>query len=80
MRTTIRLDDALLRQAKAAATSSGQSLSDFIADALRAALAQRQTRRQRVELPTYTGGGLQPGVDLENNAALLDLMDGLTGE
>jgi hypothetical protein len=32
-------------------------------------------QRSRVRLPTYPGWGLQPGVDLDNNAALLDLMD-----
>ncbi|MGQ0815653.1 MAG: hypothetical protein ACT4O1_14555 [Gemmatimonadota bacterium] len=31
--------------------------------------------RERVRLPTYGKGGLQPGVDLDNSAALLDLME-----
>jgi plasmid stability protein len=78
MRTTVRLEDALLRQAKARAAATGRSLNDFIADAVRAALAARPARgRRTVELPTYNGGGgLQPGVDLDDSAALLDLMDG----
>jgi hypothetical protein len=78
MRTTIRLDDALLRRAKAAAAMSGRSLNDLIADAVRTALAQRRTRPQRIKLPTFRGNGLQPGVDLDDNAALLDLMEGRT--
>jgi len=28
-----------------------------------------------VELPTFGEGGVQPGVDLDDSAALLDLMD-----
>ena len=78
MRTTIRLDDALLRRAKARAASSGQSLNDFIADAVRAALAARSARSARdvIELPISSArGGLRPGVDINDSAALLDLMD-----
>jgi hypothetical protein len=81
MRTTIRLDDALLRRAKAQAAVTGRTLNDFIADAVSAALAPRASaarvaERPRIELPTFKGRGLQPGVDLDDSAALLDLMDG----
>jgi plasmid stability protein len=75
MRTTIRLDDALLRKAKAAAAASGRSLNDLIVDAIRAALAARPSPSRVSELPTYKGRGLQPGVDLDDAAALLDRMD-----
>ena len=74
MRTTIRLDDSLLRQAKAAAAASGRSLNDLISDAVRAALASRPTPGRVAELPIYRGRGLQPGVDLDDSAALLDIM------
>ncbi len=78
MRTTIRLEESLLRQAKSRAAATGCSLNDFIADAVRAALAARPVRgRRTVELPTYDGGGgLRPGVELDDSAALLDLMEG----
>jgi plasmid stability protein len=75
MRTTIRLDDALLRRAKAHAATVGRSLNDFIADAVRAALAPRASPAVAVELPTYRGRGAQPGVDLDDSASLLDLME-----
>jgi hypothetical protein len=75
MRTTIRLDDALLRRAKAQAAASGRSLNDFIADAVRAALAPRAAAARHIELPTFRGGTLLPGVDLDDTSALLDLMD-----
>lgn len=78
MRTTIRLDDDLLHDAKQAAAASGRTLTGLIEDALREALAKRHTPRAGapVDLPTFGGGGLQPGVDLDDNAALLDLMEG----
>jgi len=76
MRTTIRLEDSLLRQAKAAAAATGRSLNDLIVDAIRAALASRPAAARVSEpLPTYKGKGLQPGVDLDDSAALLDRMD-----
>ena len=75
MRTTIRIDDSLLRQAKAAAAASGRSLNDLIVDAIRAALAPRARAARVSELPTHGGRGLQPGVDLDDSAALLDLME-----
>ena len=80
MRTTIRLDDVLLRQAKAAAAARGTSLNDLIADAVRAALAPRPVggrvaERPRPQLPTFKGRGLRPGVDLDDSSALADLMD-----
>jgi hypothetical protein len=79
MRTTIRLDDALLAEAKAAAATRGTTLTAVIEDALRESLARRRETRgrvPRVELPTSgEGSKLAPGVDLDDSAALLDLME-----
>lgn len=77
MRTTIRLDDDLLARAKALAARTGRSLTKVIEDALRAALAQSRPRRRggRIGLPTAGSGGLRPGIDLDDSAALLDAMD-----
>jgi predicted transcriptional regulator len=76
-RTTIRLDDQLLRDAKTLAAESGRTLTAVIEDALRAALARRRMVEvdKKWEMPTFDMGGLMPGVDLDNNAALLDLME-----
>ena len=79
MRTTIRLDDVLLRQAKAMAAMQGRPLNDFIVDAVRAAVSRR-TVRDRVPLPSFRGAGLQYGVDLDDSSSLLDLMEGASGE
>ena len=75
MRTTIRLDEPLLRRAKSMAAASGRSLNDFIADAVRAAVSPRASRGAVVPLPTFKGGTLLPGVDLDDSAALLDAME-----
>ena len=76
MRTTITLDDDLLRQAKAAAATSGRTLGAVIEDALRASLARRPGpgRVGPAMLPTFAGR-LRPGVDLDDSAGLADLLD-----
>ena len=77
MRTTIRLDDQLLAEAKTLALKSGRTLTAVIEDALRQALAPRfqQSTRRPIQLKTVGGKGLQPGADLGSSAALLELMD-----
>jgi hypothetical protein len=78
MRTTVRLDDDLLREAKALAARTGRTLTSVIEDGLREALARHRRRQERppVALPAFKGKGLQPGVDLDDTAGLLDIMDG----
>jgi hypothetical protein len=76
MRATVRLDDDLLRQAKALTARTGRTLTAVIEDELGEALARRRRRPERppVALPTFRGEGLQPGVDLDDTAGFLDLM------
>ena len=78
MRTTIRLDDQLLAEARIQAARSGRTLTAVIEDALRVALGRRDGRRSAPvpELPISHGGRLQPGVDLDDSSALLELMEG----
>jgi len=77
MRTTIRLDERLLRDVKKHAADMGTTLTAVVEDALRAALAHRtdKSRRRPVRLKTFKGGGVLPGVDLDDSSALLDLME-----
>ena len=82
-RTTVRLPEPLLAEAKKLAAETGRTLTAVLEDALREVLARRrQTRVQRrVRFTTFDGRGLCPGVDLDNSAALLELMerpDGVT--
>lgn len=77
MRTTIRIDDDLLRRAKREAARRGTTLDALIEDALRAALAGRpgSAERKPLRLATFKGKGTLPGVDLDDSAGLLDLME-----
>ena len=75
MRTTIRLDERLLREAKKVAAQNGRTLTSVIEEALRENLArQKKAPGARAPLPRHRGR-LQPGVDLDDSAALLDLME-----
>jgi hypothetical protein len=77
MVTTVRLDDRLLAAAKRHAAESGQALTALLESALREKLGRRQrpTARTRMRLHTVKGDGVRPGVDLDNNASLLDVME-----
>jgi hypothetical protein len=76
MRTTIILPDDLFNAARAAAREQGTTLTALIADAVRVALAPPDSGGPAgpFEAPVFDGDGLQPGVDLDDTAALLDLM------
>lgn len=78
MRTTVRLDDTLLREAKSYAARRGVSLTALFEEALREKLAHAATRRRArgEKLPTFRGRGLQPGVDLHRSAELEERMNG----
>ncbi len=77
VRTTVQLDDDLLARAKQFAAKTGRTLTAVIEDALRAALTPNQKKRDKksIELPTYGRDGVLPGVDLDDSASLLAVMD-----
>jgi hypothetical protein len=81
MRTTIRMNEQLLAEAKLAAARAGRSLTALIEDAVRAALARQPAgrRRRRVRLTTVRGRGPRSGIDLDRTAALLDVLDRADG-
>jgi hypothetical protein len=74
---TIRLDDELLKEAKALAARRGRTLTSLIEDGLREQLLRGEGAPERgeVELPTWSGGQLRPGVDLDDDAATWELLD-----
>lgn len=77
MRTTVRLDDSLLARAKQHAARERRTLTSLIEEGLTVVLEKPgRERPKRIVLPvSKAGGGVRPGVDLNNNAALLDLLD-----
>ena len=79
MRTTIDLDPDLLQDARRRAADRGTTLSAVVADALRADLLRRPTEPPRRPFATVTfdgEGGTQPGVDINDNRALAELLAG----
>lgn len=77
MRTTITIDEDLLDEVRRLAAERRQTVSQVIEESVRESLLrQREGKRPPFRALTFNGGGLQPGVDLDNNAALLDLMEG----
>jgi hypothetical protein len=76
MKTTIDLDDALLRQAKQRAAAAGIPLRAYIEDALRARLLPQPRGRRKftLELPIIEGESA-PAVDVADRNALYDLME-----
>ena len=77
MRTTIRIDDRLLKEVKKVAFSSNSTLSNVVENALREMLSRRQKTKEKpkIKLITFKGRGLRHGVDLDDTAALLEVME-----
>lgn len=78
MRTTIRLNDSLLKQVKRKALEQNKTFTAAVEEALATWVQGGSVkRRKRFRIPTAGSGGLLPGVDINNNADLLDRMEGL---
>ncbi len=75
MRTTINLPDDLLRDAKSRAADEGVTLTQFIAEGVRQRLGGSESPEE-FRIPVFAGDGMQPGVDLSDNAATRDRLDG----
>jgi hypothetical protein len=77
-RTTVRLPEDLVRRARRKALAEGRSLTALIQEGLRLVLADRTpaARPKRVLPPVSKAtGGLMPGVDLDDTAALQEIED-----
>ncbi len=76
MKTTLNLNDQVLRQAKGRAARDGITLTRFVEDALRARLAPSREAGQpfRLRLETVTGER-PPKIDVSDRDALYDVID-----
>jgi hypothetical protein len=79
-RTTITIDENLLTDVKTEAARTGRTVSDVLADAFRQMVSRRSTSEphKTVRLPVFPtdgAGGVQPGVNLDDNVALRDYLD-----
>jgi hypothetical protein len=77
MRTTIRLNDDLLKRAKKRAADEGRTLTSLIEDGLVLILSKaKASRGRRVELPVSRAtGGVLPGIDLNHSSDLEEAMN-----
>jgi plasmid stability protein len=77
MRTTLDLDDELVKEIKRRAADSGRTMTQELEDVLREGLRSRAPGGKpfRLRLPTVKGK-LLPGVDLNDRDSLYDIMEG----
>lgn len=76
MKTTLNLDDQLLREAKQLAAERSATLTSVIESALRDALAAARAREPKpLQLPTVKGRRI-PDVDVSDRDALFERMEG----
>jgi len=78
MRTTVRLDPALMARAKKESARTGETLTAMIERGLRLLLAKPYQRRpgEIIHIPVSRAkGGLRAGVNLDDSAAILDIME-----
>ncbi len=73
-RTTLNIDDRLLRELKKEAAQEGRTLQALVNERLKRAAAA-PVAPYRLQLQGWRAEA-QPGVDLFDRAALFDLMDG----
>ncbi len=76
MKTTLDLDDELLRRAKQRAAAEGVPLRQYVEDALRARILPASKKRTafKLTLPVVRGKA-PPAVDVADRNALYDLME-----
>lgn len=76
MKTTLNLNEQVLRQAKRRAARDGMTLTKFVEDALRARLTVAGGRKEpfRMQLKPVKGDR-PPNVDISDRDALYDVLD-----
>jgi hypothetical protein len=78
MRTTISIEDELLRRAKEASVERNCTLGEVVEDALRVSLTSRPKSGRKGSMrpfKTFKGTGTQPGIDLSSSSSLLEAME-----
>jgi hypothetical protein len=77
MRTTLNIDDRVLRQAKKLAAEEGKTLTRVIEEALRERLSPRARGGKKFKLRLLTKSGrIIPGTNLADRDLLYERMEG----
>ena len=74
-RTTLKLDESVLRRLKQRAAAEGRTLQDLTNELLRRALATQGHQPYTLDLEGWEATP-QPGVDILDRDALFDVMNG----
>jgi hypothetical protein len=74
MKTTLNIDDTIMRQLKHEAARRGKTMSELVETALRALLQSRKKRLNLPPLPSFKSGGAL--VDIADREALYQAMEG----
>ncbi len=73
MKTTLSIDDQVMKQLKQEAARQGRTMSELVETALRMHFRAQKERRELPPLPTFSGGGFL--VDIDNRDALYEAME-----
>jgi hypothetical protein len=77
-RTTVRLPEDLVRRAKRKAAAEGRTLTSLIEDGLRLVVGENRKPQKRPRAPipvSKATGGLMPGIDISDSAAIQEMED-----
>ena len=72
MKTTLTIDDAVMKALKREAAARGRTMSELVETALRMLLRGKRRSADLPELPVFDGGSAR--VDIANREALYDFM------
>jgi plasmid stability protein len=77
MRTTLNLDEGLMRALKRRAAETGRTMTEMVEEAVRELLAREDEGSQVEEFRFLTvRGRRRPAVDIADRDAILDVMEG----
>jgi len=74
MKTTLNIDDTVMRELKREAARQGRTMSELVETALRLLLRSQRKRGRIPALPTFRSGGIL--VDVGDRNALYQAMEG----
>ena len=76
MRTTLDINDELLREVRKRAADENATLREIVDRALRQYFSETPPKKFKLQWKPHRAGRMQPGVVLEDRNALFDLMEG----
>lgn len=75
MRVTLNIPDDLYRDVRMKAAQEGRTITAVVEDALRQLLAEEPHYSEPYRVRPLRTGGLSPGLDINDNSAVLDYLD-----